>query len=194
LLLWLLGLAQWAGALVEVSRRLAVGSTVALNWRQFTAIVPLEEVAAPEAKEPLPVEALAARLVRDVTEGATGKGGYLVTGDLDSRLFKNDARFRDPTNDVSSLSKYQKAVSILWDTQIGQRVTLLSGPIVNGRSVTATVHVSPGVIKLLPWRPTIRAFDTTLTWLIGDDGLVQDQSQIWSISAADALIQTFTFF
>ena len=43
---------------------------------------------------------------------------------------------------------------------------------------------SSGVLKL-PWRPYIRPYDAHIVWKIGDDGLVEEQFQTWSISAAE---------
>lgn len=175
------------------SRRWLLATATAGDWRQYTAIVPLgPAVEGGNKLRGLSLEAMAARLVHDATEGATGRGGYLVTGDLDPRLFDDRCRFVDPTNDVASLSRYRRALLVLFDADVGQEVSLLGKPTIDAerRSVTASLRVGPGVIKL-PWRPKIGAFDTAITWFLDDDGIVKEQSQLWSISASAALRQTF---
>ena len=58
---------------------------------------------------------LAKTLARDIERGATGKGGYPISGDLTPEIFRDDCRFVDPTNDVTSPAKYRKALTILFD-------------------------------------------------------------------------------
>lgn len=179
-----------------MTRRLLLVAATSGDWRQYTAIVPLGPATDTKGEDKLrglTLETLAARLIRDSTDGATGRGGYLITGDIDSRLFDDNCRFVDPTNDVASLSRYRTALSLLFDADVGQSVTLLGQPVidVDRRAISASLRVSPGILKL-PWRPRIRAFDTNITWYVGNDGVVREQTQQWSISAVDALLQTFT--
>mmetsp|Transcript_12765 Transcript_12765/g.17145 ORF Transcript_12765/g.17145 Transcript_12765/m.17145 type:complete len:209 (-) Transcript_12765:2365-2991(-) len=184
-------------ALISIDRRhfFIAATATAGDWRSYTALAPLGTVVLNTEKLPgLSLERMADRLLHDITKGANDKGGYLVTGDLDPRIFEDTARFVDPTNDVASLSRYRKALSLLFDPDIGQTVQLIEGPTINSeaRSISAKLHVSEGILKALPWRPHIRPFDTNITWILSNDGLVQQQSQVWSISAQDALLQTFS--
>ena len=50
---------------------------------------------------------------------------------------------------------------------------------------------SQGTLKL-PWTPRIAAWQSTVTYRVGTDGLIVEQSQEWNISPTTALIQTFT--
>jgi len=133
---------------------------------------------------------LAKVLARDIERGATGKGGYPISGDLSPEIFRDDCRFIDPTNDVTSLAKYQKALTILFDPAESS-VRLLAPPVVDEakRTIRATIR-SAGVLKL-PWRPRIAPWESYLVWRVDSDGLIFEQAQTWNVSSADALRQTF---
>jgi len=133
---------------------------------------------------------LAKTLARDIEYGATGKGGYPISGDLTPEVFRDDCRFVDPTNDVTSLAKYRKALSILFDPKESS-VTLVKGPVVDEarRTISATVR-SVGVLQL-PWRPAIDPWESYLVWKVDGDGLIYEQAQTWNVTASSALAQTF---
>lgn len=166
------------------------------EWRKYTALAPLGAADAKvggRKRTGMALEDLAKVLARDVAAGATGKGGYFISGDLSPEVFRDDCRFVDPTNDVSSLSRYKTALGILFDPQ-ESKVELLSGPKVDAERRTIKAQVrSSGVLKL-PWRPYIRPYETSIVWSVDGDGLVQEQAQAWSITAADALLQSFNVF
>merc|ERR1740139_80067 len=63
------------------------------------------------------LEQLTSRLSLDLTGGANGRGGYFISGDVTPEIFRDDCLFVDPTNSVNSLSKYRKALTILFDTK-----------------------------------------------------------------------------
>ena len=136
---------------------------------------------------------LAAILGRDLERGSTGRGGYPVTGDLSPEIFRDDCRFLDPTNDVTSLAKYQKALTILFDPGASS-VRLVTAPVADEarRTISATVR-SEGVLQL-PWRPKIAPWESYLTWRVDGDGLIYEQAQTWNITSGSALRQTFAFF
>lgn len=175
-------------------------SELPAELRKYTALAPLgaadRRIGGPKRiclsdvlPECLPL--LAKQLARDLETGATGKGGYPISGDLSPEIFRDDCRFVDPTNDVTSLAKYQKALTILFDpTESSVRV--VEGPVVDERKriITATVR-SVGVLKL-PWRPRISPWKSYLTWRVDDDGLIFEQAQTWNITSASALAQTFS--
>lgn len=163
------------------------------DWREYTALAPLGPSTVANDKVFMSFDALAPRLLKAATEGATGRGGYLVTGDIDAAIFSDDCRFVDPTNDVSSLARYSRALTLLFDADAANQTVQLVDSRVDARArlITATLHISDGILKL-PWRPRIRNFDATITWTVGPDGLVHEQRQTWSISAAEALRETFT--
>ena len=134
---------------------------------------------------------LAKTLARDIEKGATGKGGYPISGDLTPEIFRDDCRFVDPTNDVTSLAKYRKALTILFDPNESS-VTLIKGPVVDEakRTISATVR-SVGTLQL-PWRPKIEPWESYLVWKIDGDGLIEQQSQTWNVTAGTALAETFS--
>ena len=165
--------------------------------RKYTALAPLgpadrqiggaKRICLPDVlPECLPL--LAKQLERDLERGATGKGGYPISGDLSPEIFRDDCRFVDPTNDVTSLAKYQKALTILFDPSASS-VRVVAPPAVDGAVIRATIR-SEGVL-LLPWRPRIAPWESYLTWRVDGDGLIAEQSQTWNITSADALRQTF---
>ena len=192
---------------LQAAAACAVGATTPVhaldalpaNVRKFTALAPLGSATATVGgakriclndvlPECLPL--LAKTLARDIETGATGKGGYPISGDLTPEIFKDDCRFIDPTNDVTSLAKYRKALTILFDPAESS-VTLVKGPVVDEakRTISATVR-SAGTLKL-PWRPKIEPWESYLVWKIDGDGLIEEQAQTWNITAGSALAQTF---
>ena len=168
--------------------------------RKYTALAPLGSATASVGgakriclSEVLPecLPLLAKTLARDIEKGATGKGGYPISGDLTPEIFRDDCRFIDPTNDVTSLAKYRKALTILFDPNESS-VTLVKGPVVDEakRTISATVR-SVGTLQL-PWRPKIEPWESYLVWKIDADGLIEQQSQTWNVTATSALKQTFS--
>lgn len=117
-------LTLWLGAAAfsPVGRRSLISSALLAGaspleppsgeWRKYTALAPLGPAGASiggEKRRGLPLSALADILSNDLVNGAHGRGGYFVSGDLTPEIFADDCRFADPTNDVRSLSKYVKA-------------------------------------------------------------------------------------
>lgn len=65
-------------------------------------------------------------------------------------------RFVDPTNDVTGLSRYRKALTILFDpaqSQVGFKGIRISGP------DTIEADWTLGGTLKLPWRPRIQTID-----------------------------------
>lgn len=139
----------------------------------------------------LKLEDLKERLENDLTVGYSGKGSYLVTGDLCPQLFRNDCIFSDPTTEVKSLSQYQRALGILFepDTSV---VELLSPLQVNETSRTLTGRFRSRGYLRLPWRPYVKAYESTIVYFVDDSGLITRQDQTWTKSATTALQETFT--
>ena len=170
-----------------------------LALRSYTKLAPLGQ---PKSTLPtssksqyLALEELAQLLTRDLTAGATGKGSYIVSGDLSTNLFRDDCVFLDPTNRVTSLSQYQKALTILFDPN--RSVVELLDPltIVDQNDGTTTIQGrfrSRGFLQL-PWNPYITAYESNIVYKVGtDDGLIYEQDQTWSKSSYVALRETFT--
>ncbi|CAJ1950005.1 unnamed protein product [Cylindrotheca closterium] len=143
----------------------------------------------------LPLEELASRLTRDLTVGANGSGGYFLTGDLSTDIFKDDCVFADPTNNVASLSRYQNALRILFDPASSQ-IQLLSPLTIHTETQPKTISGrirSRGYIQL-PWRPYVSAYESDIVYTIDDEtGLIARQDQVWdSKSPSKALRESFT--
>lgn len=160
--------------------------------KDYTKLAPLGKKGSMGPKtRGLSLEDLAQRLAHDLTEGSTGQGGYFVTGDLSSNLFRDDAVFSDPTNRVNSLKQYQTALRILFDPQTSV-VELLTPQLQidhDARTLTGQLR-SRGYLQL-PWKPYVTAYETTIVYTIDDDGLVARQDQTWSKSATQALQESF---
>lgn len=165
----------------------------ALDLRKYTALAPLGNAGhfGGEKRTGLRLAELAEILKRDVTSGASGRGSYLLTGDLTPEIFRDDCRFADPTNVAEGLSRYVKALGILFEPSLST-LELLEGPTVDAsdRVIRATYR-SSGVLKL-PWRPRITPYEAHVTWTVDDGGLIAEQAQTWSVSAFEALRETFT--
>jgi len=134
---------------------------------------------------------MASRLSHDLVEGSTGEGGYFISGDVSTQLFRDDCKFVDPTNSVSSLSRYQNALKILFDPEQSY-VQLLEPLQIDESKNQITAIIRSGGILRLPWNPRISSYDSTIIYTIDDNGLIESQEQGWSISSAEALKETFT--
>ncbi|GLI71493.1 hypothetical protein VaNZ11_016708 [Volvox africanus] len=132
----------------------------------------------------LSVEEVAEVLRRDLA-----RGQYFVTGNLTREVFADDCRFIDPTNDVTGLSKYLTALKVLFDPQFS-KVELLDIRVAGPRTVEADWRL--GGYLAFPWNPRVEPFTGHTVYTLNDDGLVSEQRQTWSISAATALIESFT--
>lgn len=164
-----------------------------LTLRDFTKLAPLGKAKRSSADKTydLSLNEIAQRLENDLVHGATGQGGYILTGDLSTDLFRDDCAFVDPTNRVTSLSQYQKALRILFDPELST-IRMVDPLVVDEetRSIKGRYR-SRGFLQL-PWKPYVTAYESTIVYKIGDDGLVEEQSQSWSKSASKALKESFT--
>jgi hypothetical protein len=163
-----------------------------LSLRDFTKLAPLGKFERSSEKTyNLSLDELARRLQNDLLSGASGQGGYILTGDLSPELFRDDCVFVDPTNRVSSLSQYQKAIRILFDAD-RSKISLLDSFAVDEESRTIQGRYrSRGFIKL-PWQPYVTSYESNIVYKIDDNGLVREQAQTWSKSSSKALQESFT--
>jgi len=127
--------------------------------------------------------------VAAVLEGDLRDKQYFVTGRLTTAIFRDDCRFRDPTNDIVGLARYLTALGLLFDPA-NSRVRLLSIAVTGPREVRAKWTL--GGYLLLPWKPFVPAFEGESVYSLDEEGLIALQDQTWSVSAFDALRQTFT--
>jgi Uncharacterized conserved protein (DUF2358)/PAP_fibrillin len=140
----------------------------------------------------LSLSELEQRLTHDLTAGATGKGGYFLTGDLSTDIFQDDCIFEDPTNRVASLSQYQKALTVLFDPSRSS-IEIIQPLVVNEAEGTITGRLRSRGYLQLPWNPYISSYETTICYTVDPTtGLIARQDQTWSKSASQALQETFT--
>jgi hypothetical protein len=163
--------------------------------RPYTKLAPLNrntQTAASFKSLHLSLDEIAARLTRDLTVGATGQGSYIVTGNLSTDIFWDTCSFVDPTNKVDNLQQYQTALTILFDPATSH-VDLLEPLTVNQVDNTITGRYRcRGTLKL-PWHPVVTAFESDIVYTVDpDSGLIAEQRQSWSKSAATALRESFT--
>lgn len=70
---------------------------------------------------------------------------------------------------------------------------LLSIAVTSPRTVEATWELGGFLRKeFFFWRPVVKPFEGKVVWTVGDDGLVVEQREEWSISPWEALRETFT--
>ncbi|CAI7838780.1 unnamed protein product, partial [Closterium sp. NIES-53] len=132
---------------------------------------------------------LSVEQVKDIIARDISEGQYFVTGDLTASIYRDDCRFKDPTNDTSGLARYLAAVSILFDPAFSKQ-ELLSIAVTSDKSVTATWRLG-GYLKF-PWQPRVEPFTGSTVYELDDDNLVAVHNEAWSISPITALIETFT--
>jgi hypothetical protein len=117
-------------------------------------------------------------------------GKYFINGaGLSQEVFADDCRFRDPTNDIVGLKRYVTALDILFDAA-SSSVALLSVRASGPREVTA-VWTLGGYLKL-PWHPYVPPFEGSSVYTMDERGLIVLQDETWSVSAWEALRETFT--
>lgn len=163
------------------------------NVLRSISLAPLVKPQASDSKTlNLSLEEVAARLTRDLTEGAHKNGGYFITGDLSTDIFRDDCVFSDPTNEVKSLSRYQNALRILFDPTLSQ-VQLLSPLVIDQQERTIAGRIRSRGYLQLPWKPFVSAYESDIVYTVDESGLIATQNQVWdSKSAFKALKETFT--
>ena len=128
--------------------------------------------------------------VARVLEADLRDSQYFVTGQLTPEVFADDCRFVDPTNDVVGLSRYVKALGVLFDP--AHAAVGLEGIEVRGEQEVAARYLLGGYLRF-PWRPYVKPFEGEVVWELGEDGLVHTQRQEWrGKSPAEALAESFT--
>jgi len=119
--------------------------SAAADLRKYSALAPLgAPTSTGEKSNGQSIFSLATALTNDLLYGHTGLGPYFLSGDIDTRIFSDSCRFLDPTNDVSSLSRYQKALSILFNPE-RSTLRLLAPLSVDPASSTITARLESQV-------------------------------------------------
>lgn len=182
---------QLISSLLSTSFSLVAGPSESLELRDLTKLAPLGGPEKYPKTRNLSLTELADRLTSDLSHGAAGQGGYIVSGDLSTDIFLDDCTFVDPNNRVNSLSQYKRALSILFDPK--QSCIQLLGPLKvdeTARTISGRFR-SRGFLQL-PWKPYVTAYEADIVYKVGDDGLIYEQSQEWTKSVDQALRETFT--
>jgi hypothetical protein len=165
------------------------------SFRDYTKLAPLGPTSSQFPSSPktygLTLEQLASRLAKDLSEGSTGKGSYIISGDISQDIFRDDCVFQDPTNRVRSLSQYSKALEILFDPKVSTVEVLGPLSIDKDQRTISGRYRSRGILKL-PWKPYVKAYESDIVYCVDDDGLVYEQDQKWTKSASEALRESFT--
>ena len=131
----------------------------------------------------LPISAVADILRKDL-----GDNKYILTGQLTPSIFADDCEFTDPNNSVRGLSKYQQALSLLFDPSESS-LELKDLRVADGH--IEADYTASGVLKL-PWRPKISGWAGHVVYSLNADGLIASQVDVWNITRVDAIRQTFT--
>ena len=131
----------------------------------------------------LPISAVADILRKDL-----GDNKYILTGQLTPSIFSDDCEFTDPNNSVRGLSKYQQALSLLFDPSESS-LELKDLRVTDGH--IEADYTASGVLKL-PWRPRISGWAGHVVYSLNADGLIASQVDVWNITRVDAIRQTFT--
>jgi len=160
--------------------------------RPFTRLAPLGSPQTSSNKTTnLSLQELADRLSKTLVQGDTGNGGYFLSGDLPTDIFRDDCVFVDPTNQVSSLSQYQNALRVLFDPA-ESTVELMAPLSVNEESRTISTTIRSRGVLQFPWRPRVKAYESNIVYSVDEDGLISRQSQTWTKSSTEALRESFT--
>jgi len=129
--------------------------------------------------------------LKNILATAIRDGQYFINpGAMPLDVFDDGCRFKDPTTDVVGLSRYVKALGVLFDPARSS-VTLDSIRVSNPNQIVATWR-QEGYLKL-PWNPYVPPYESQTTWTLDpSSGLITMQEHKWSISAFEALRETFT--
>mmetsp|Transcript_398 Transcript_398/g.915 ORF Transcript_398/g.915 Transcript_398/m.915 type:complete len:228 (+) Transcript_398:157-840(+) len=128
--------------------------------------------------------------IKDILESDLSQGQYFINpGGLTTEIFADNCRFKDPTNDVVGLSRYLKALELLFDPS-RSKVTLKSIRVSGPKQITAEWTLG-GFLKFA-WNPCVKTFTGKAIYTLNDEGLIQKQEQEWSKSAEEALRESFT--
>eukprot|EP00472_Partenskyella_glossopodia_P003030 CAMPEP_0197527428 /NCGR_PEP_ID=MMETSP1318-20131121/21606_1 /TAXON_ID=552666 /ORGANISM="Partenskyella glossopodia, Strain RCC365" /LENGTH=144 /DNA_ID=CAMNT_0043082065 /DNA_START=239 /DNA_END=673 /DNA_ORIENTATION=- len=129
--------------------------------------------------------------LKDILETSISKGQYFNNPEqMPIEIFRDDCRFKDPTTDVKGLSRYVKALGILFDPD-RSKISLEDIRVADHNTITAT-WTQEGYLKL-PWNPKVKPYTSHTTWSVDPESrLILMQEHRWSISALEALRETFT--
>ncbi|GMH37595.1 hypothetical protein BSKO_05468 [Bryopsis sp. KO-2023] len=169
-----------------LSGSVALSSLLGIESVNAVELVPLgkAEHIGGEKRTGLSVEEIKDVLEKDFTERK-----YFITGNLTPEIFADDCRFRDPTNDTTGLSKYVKALGILFDPK-NSDIVLKDMRVASATTIEAEWTLS-GYLKF-PWNPNIPPVEGTVVYTLNNEGLIQFQDEKWGTPAFKVLIDSLT--
>lgn len=132
---------------------------------------------------------LSAENVKDILARNLKDGQYFITGDLTPEIFDDGCVFKDPTNQTKGLSRYVKALGLLFDASYSA-VQLQDIRVTGPATIEADWRLG-GYLRF-PWHPRVEAFEGHTVYHLNSQGLIQLQDQTWSISGGKALVESFT--
>ncbi|EFN56741.1 hypothetical protein CHLNCDRAFT_144171 [Chlorella variabilis] len=187
-----------------MGRRQVLGTAAAATLAGLaggSGIVASSGVAAPPAAEALELAPLGRvervggdKLVglspeEDILARNLREGQYFVTGDLTPEIFADDCRFKDPTNETAGLSRYMKALTLLFDASYSA-VQLVGISVTSPTTIEADWKMG-GYLRF-PWHPRVEPFLGHTVYHLNEQGLIALQDQTWSITGTTALVESFT--
>ena len=118
---------------------------------------------------------------------------YFFTGALTRDVFADDCRFIDPTTDVKGVTRYINAIQSLFDDERSTIEATESAHVTSATTIECD-YVASGTLKF-PWTPKIAPYEGHVIWTIAqggvNDGKIIEQRQTWSVSAGEALMESF---
>jgi len=135
--------------------------------------------------------------VAAVVEDDLRERSYWLTGDLDSSVWSDDCRFKNPLTDVRGLRRYVTSIKNLFDPSVsslrvdGVRV----GPAQNQFVVRGEVQGVLQLSRALPWHPEVAPYQVEATYTLNKEGLIELYEETVRrdgavLTASDILIDT----
>ena len=177
-------------ARLSLERRFVLALPLAFAIASSSKALPLAPLGSKTAASVGPkTRGLSTQDVADLLALNLTEGQYFITGDLRQEIFDDNCRFIDPTNDIVGLSRYMKALTLLFDAS--HSAVKLQDIKVTGEKEIMAHWVLGGYLKF-PWHPRVAPFQGKTVYTLGKDGLIINQDQTWSISSFEALRESFT--
>lgn len=154
-----------------------------LSRHRGTALASEPTSPRPKTKN-LSIEEIKDIIARDISEEQ-----YFISGDLTDAIYRDDCKFKDPTNVTNGLQKYIDVVKVLFDPAHSQQKLL--GIRINGPNSITADWLLGGYLQL-PWNPRVVPFTGSTEYTLDGDGLVAIHEESWSISPITALLETLT--
>lgn len=116
------------------------------------------------------------------------KYSWFVTGRVDQTLFADAFDFVDPSVKVESIEDYARGVARLFDQETA-KMDVVDCRLSDAGDAVLVCWRLEGRVNL-PFKPRIKPFLVDTTLLIGEDGLIVAQEDVFQVPAWDILIST----